>query len=73
MRHILDIDKNHSVEFELYIEEIDISHSRASTSDCLSSASSFASAGGCIGSFSSVGSVASTGGSGGGGGCSSCH
>jgi hypothetical protein len=71
MIHQLDLDAPKSVSFELYIEEVEISQNRASTSDCLATASSFSTAGGCVGSFSSVGSVASTGGGGGCGG--SCH
>lgn len=71
MRHLLDLEAPKSVPFELYIEEVEISQNRASTSDCLATASTFSTAGSCLGSFSSVGSVASTGGSG--DDCGGCH
>lgn len=69
MRHVLDVEQSQSLPFDLYIEEIEITHHRASSSDCLSSVSSFSCTAACTGSFSSVGSVASTGG----GGCGGCH
>lgn len=63
MKHILDLDHDEAPEYEFFIEEIETLQTRASTSDCMSSASSVATAGGStVGSFSSMGSVASTGG-----------
>lgn len=75
MQHILDVKQPDAfADFENFIEEINVVQARASTSDCLSTASSFSCSTGTAASFSSVGSVVSTGGGGGGGGgCNDCH
>ncbi len=57
--HPLDLEPTEDESLDLFAEELP--EQLQQLSDCLSSASSFSSSGGCLGSFSSVGCVISCG------------
>jgi len=59
--HPFDVEVSQNESLDLFAEELPEQVQLLLPADCMSSASSISSSGGCVGSFSSVGSVVSCG------------